>query len=134
MQSLGANTQLIYYALYEGKTDALDANGYKTGEKVKGYSLPHPYRAYVSPNRGSAQGEPFGIELRYTNLMSTCDKTCPIKEDSILWVGVVPETAPYAGGTTPYTHRVVRRAAGLNTILFALEEVSVGCTEKFQSA
>ena len=133
MQSLGANTQLIYYALYEGMTDALDSDGYKTGEKVKGYGTPQPFRAYVSPSKGEASFEPFGINLSYTNLMSTCDKTCPIKEDTVLWVGVVPETRPYAGGTTPYTHRVIRRAEGLNTLLFALEEVTVSC-ESFQSA
>lgn len=128
MQSLGSNMQTIYYALYEGLTDTLDKSGYKTGAKSKVYSVPQPFRVFVSPNKGDAEVQPFGIETQYTNVATTFDLTCPIKEDSILWVGVTPDLTAKGGGNVPYTHSVIRRAKAVNSLLFALKEVEVTCT------
>lgn len=125
MQSLGSNMQTIYYALFEGWTDTLDASGYKTGAKSKSYSVPHPFRVFVSPNKGDAEVEPFGIDTPYTNVATTFDMSCPIKEDSILWVDVTPEMNVPGGGNVPYTHSVIRRAKAVNSLLFALKEVDV---------
>lgn len=125
MQSLGSNMQTIYYALYEGMTDVLDSYGYKTGAKAKAYSSPQPFRIFVSPAKGTAEVEQFGINTDYTNVMSTFDMSCPIKEDSLIWVGVVPEMLPQGGFSVPYTHSVTKRAEGLNSLLFAVKEVSV---------
>ncbi len=124
MQSLGSNMRTIYYALYEGMTDTLDTSGYKTGAKTKTYSVPQPFRVFVSPNKGDAEVEPFGIDTPYTNVATTFDMSCPIKEDSILWVDVVPENVP-GGGNVPYTHSVIRRAKAVNSLLFALKETDV---------
>lgn len=125
MQSLGSNMQTIYYALYEEGTDTLDSSGYKTGAKTKTYSVPQPFRVFVSTNKGDAEVEPFGINTPYTNVATTFDMSCPIKEDSILWVGVTPEIGVPGGGNVPYTHSVIRRAKAVNSLLFALKEVDV---------
>lgn len=125
MQSLGSNMETIYYALYEGVTDMRDSDGYKTGAKSKVYSTPRPFRIFVSPNKGDAEVEPFGISTEYTNIATTFDMTCPIQEDSILWVGVTPDLTAPGGGSVPYTHSVTRRAKSVNSLLFALKEVSV---------
>ncbi len=116
MQSLASNTQQIEYALYLGMTDIL-VDGKKTGEKQKSYSEPQPFRIYVSPNKGEAAVEPFGQTEDYTNLMSTCDMTCPIAEDTILWIGIP--------STQKHNYRVTKVAKGLNTILYAIKKVSV---------
>ncbi len=117
MQSLASNTQKIEYALYQGMQDRL-VNGKKTGEKVKTYSNPQPYRIYVSPSKGEANVEMFGQDAEYTNLMSTCDTSCPIDEDTILWIGKSSQQGKH-------NYRVTRVARGINTILYAIQKVDV---------
>lgn len=125
MQSLRSNQQTVYFSLYLGKTDISNSNGYKTGEKSKTYSKPQPIQIYVSPARGSAEVEQFGINAEYTNVMSTFDTDCPITEDSILWIGKSPFADETEETLTPYTHSVERVAKGLNSILYAVRKVSV---------
>lgn len=124
MQSLRQNRQTVYYALYKGMQDILDANGKKTGEKAKAYTDPEPFEIYVSPNRGAAEVEQFGINENYTNVLSTFDKSLPVKSDSLLWIGVVPVKDENTGRWTPHTHTVIRVAKGLNSILVAAREVN----------
>lgn len=117
MQSLAINTQTIEYALYEGMVD-IYKDGKKTGEKRKQYSTPKQFRIYVSPSKGEAAIEPFGQSEDYTNTMSTANMLCPIKEDTILWIGI-----PSNGNE--HNYRVTRVARGLNSILYAIKKVSV---------
>lgn len=116
MQSLASNTQKIEYALYTGMEDIL-IDGKKTGEKQKGYSEPQTMRIYVSPNKGEAAVEPFGQQEDYTNVMSTCDMSCPITENTILWIGIP--------STQKHNYRVTKVARGLSSILYAIKKVSV---------
>lgn len=117
MREMEINKQKIYYALYNGMTDSVDASGYKTGEKEKSYSDPVPFRINVSPARGNAERDGFGIDLNYSKTMSTADMDCTIAEDSILWIGVEP--------TEPHNYYVVRKAVGLNDIVYAIREVKL---------
>ena len=117
MRELEINKQNIHYALFEGYTDAVDGSGYKTGEKVKTYSAPVPLRINVSPARGNADRDIFGIDCSYTKTMTTADLSCPIQEDSILWIGIAP--------TEPYNYYVVRRAQSLHDIVYAIREVTL---------
>ena len=118
MQSLAINQQTIEYALYTGKTD-IETDGKKTGEKKKTYTSPQKYRIYVSPSKGEAAIEPFGQSEDYTNVMSTTDMNCPIKEDTILWIGIS------SANQKPHNYRVTKVARGLNSILYAIQKVSV---------
>lgn len=115
MQSLMSNQRTIYYALYLGVTD-ITSDGYKTGEKKKDYSAPSAFACNVSPARSPADTEPFGINTDYDRTIVTCDMTCPITEDTILWIGIPT--------TQPYNYKVVRRAESINGLLFAIKEVS----------
>jgi len=117
MRELERNKQRIYYALYTGKVDAVDANGYKTGEKTKSYSDPVPFRINVSPARGNADREIFGIELSYIRTMTTDKLDCPIDVDTILWVG--------RDTSEPHNYIVVRKAQSLNDIVYAIREVTI---------
>jgi hypothetical protein len=118
MQNFSANQQKIEYALYTGMTDIMK-DGKMTGEKQKTYTTPAPLWIYVSPAKGEAVVEPFGLNDEYTNLMSTSDTACPIKEDSILWIGISSQNS------TPHNYRVTKVARGLNSILYAIKKVSV---------
>ena len=117
MRELERNKQRIYYALYTGKVDAVDANGYKTGEKTKSYSDPVSFRINVSPARGNADREIFGIDLSYTRTMTTDKLDCPIDVDTILWVG--------RDTSEPHNYIVVRKAQSLNDIVYAIREVTI---------
>ena len=120
MRELEINKQTIYYALFNGYTDAVDSSGYKTGEKTKTYTTPVAYRINVSPARGNAVREIFGIDCDYTHTMSTADLDCPIAEDSVLWVGITPDN-----NTNP-NFIVVRKSKSLNDIIYGIREVTLG--------
>ena len=117
MRELEINKQLIYYALFEGYTDAVDSLGNKTGEKTKSYSDPTPIRINVSHARGNALREGYGIDTQYDKTMTTGDLNCPIKEDSILWIGVAPEN--------PHNYFVQRVSKSLNDIVYGIKEVKL---------
>lgn len=126
MVSLQSNRQKIYYGELTGYTDIVDSDGYKTGEKEKVYSTPLPFLIYVSPAKGENSWNPYGIGDEYSNVMSTNDRTCPIQEDSVLWVGIDPEIDETTGkATVEHNYIVRRRAEGLNSILFAIKRVDV---------
>ena len=72
----------------------------------------------VSPNRGDASLEMFGTLLDYDRTISTADTTCPINEQTILWL----DGAPTSG---PYTHYVKQRAPWKNSLVFAVKQVEV---------
>lgn len=118
MQSLASNQQKIEYALYTGMTD-IYSNGKKTGEKQKSYATPKELWIYVSPAKGEAVIEPFGQNEDYTNVMSISDPNCPIKEDTILWIGIT------SANSTPHNYRVTKVARGLSSTLYAIKKVSV---------
>lgn len=118
MQNFSANQQKIEYALYTGMED-IKSDGKMTGEKRKAYTTPASLWIYVSPAKGEAIVEPFGLNDEYTNLMSTSDLNCPIKEDTILWIGIS------SANSTPHNYRVTKVARGLNSILYAIKKVSV---------
>ena len=117
MKTLARNKQAIFYALYLGKTEILDENGYFTGEYVKSFAEPVELKINVSPTKGTSDIELFGIETQYSKVMVTSDMNCPINEFSRLWIGI-PKT-------DPHNYVVVRVAKGLNSISYAIQEVSV---------
>lgn len=117
MRELEINKRKIHYALYQGYTDTVDSNGYKTGEKTKTYADPVPFRINVSPARGNADREIFGIDCNYTKTMTTADINCPIQEDTLLWIDVDASDQP--------DYVVVRKAVSLNDIVYAIREVTV---------
>lgn len=125
MVSLAQNRQLIWYAELGEVVDVLDEDGYKTGEKEKSYTTPQSFLIYVAPARGEATWGAFGIGDNYTNVMSTCDKTCPITEDSVLWVGTSPYNDDGTRNDVEHNYIVTKVARGLNSILYGIKKVEV---------
>lgn len=114
MQTMGANMQTIHYALFTGEVMAVDESGYKTGERVKTYDNPMTMRINVSAARGTADVEQFGIATDYERTMVTHDMNCPIKEDTILWIGV--------STNDDWNYSVVKVARSINCISYAIKE------------
>lgn len=122
MKALSRNKQTIWYALLSSVTDETSGQ-YKTGEKVKTYTEPTAIKVNVSAARGTADVEQFGVTDNYDRTIVTDDMTCPIDEQSILWIGISPTDAQ--GNDVPHNYKVVRVALSLNSVMYAIRKVSV---------
>ena len=126
MRSLDRNKQKIYYSLYLGKTPILDEYGNQTGEYETSYATPVALDINVSAARGTSDVEQFGINLNYSKSMVTNDLNCPIDETTRLWVGKDAfETVEEVTTVTPHNYVVVSVARSINSITYAIKEVSV---------
>ena len=117
MKTLNRNKQTIYYALFQEDAAHYDGNGFYSGEFASGYSEAVKARMNVSPARGEATLDQFGINEQYDKALVTDDLNCPITETTILWIGVPP--------TEPHNYVVVRVAKSLNSITYAVRKVDV---------
>lgn len=126
MKTMERNQTEVWYALYGGEAELLDEDGNRTGEYEISYGEPVQTWMVISPAKGSALREPFGIETSYSKTMVTGDIDCPISEDSVLWIGVQPsEEVDGQTVANPYNYKVVRVAKSLNYIVYAIKEVDV---------
>lgn len=123
MKALSRNKQTLYYALYSTKTEVYDSDGSFTGEYTLTYSTPVEVRMNISPANGHTALEQFGIATNYDKVLVTDDMTCPIAEDTVLWIGIEPTVN---GATNPHNFIVNRVAKSLNSIVYGVTEVSVG--------
>lgn len=110
MHTLRRNRKPFTYELYLGKADALDKNGYKTGEKKPVYDSPVTMYARISAARGSTTEEIFGVTTDYTRTIITDNMQCPIDENTRITI----EGDVYC---------VVKVAKSLNHIMVAVKEV-----------
>lgn len=118
MRCLNKNKQTIHYKNYIGKTQILDAQGYRTGEYRLDYSDLIEAKMNVSASRGLASEEMFGIQTNYTKVLVTANTNCSMDEHSIVWID-----KPTDG---PHDYVVVQKAKSLNSIAYAVLEVSAG--------
>ena len=124
MKALLRNKQAFYYANISTTADATDEYGNKTGEQNITYSAPVSVMANISPARGSADLDAFGINADYTKTIVTDDLTLPVDKSTILWIGVEPDKDGEAG-TVKHNYVVVQVAKSLNSMTIAVKEVSV---------
>jgi len=118
MRGLRRNKKTLYYALYQGQEEILDANGLRTGEYQPSYSKPEKIRMNVAPAQDSIDWNPFGISTPYTKVAMTFDLNSPISETSIVWMDKSTDE--------PHNYVVVALARSLNVIAYALREVKNG--------
>lgn len=127
MRGLARNKRDLYYSLYLGTAD-IKEGGLVTGQKKVLYSAPVLVRMNVSPQKGVAAEEIFGINEDYTVTAITTDMSCPIDENSIIWFGIVPTWTVINNEVviTTANNYVVRAVAkSLNSIAYALKKVDV---------
>ena len=97
-----------------------------------GHYVKNPHLARILPElrRRSVIRVAGDKDLQYSKTLVTCNMDCPIDEESVLWVGKDPYVSQVSGSSTisvltPYNYTVTRVAKGLNSIVYALQQVNV---------
>lgn len=128
MTDLQFNKTPFYYATYSTATEdsfTQDEETIYTGEKTVSYSNPVLCRANISPARGSATFEQYGLLKNYDKTIVTCDKTLAINELSVLWVDTAPVLDESGATDTPHDYRVVGKAESINSVTYYIKKVDV---------
>lgn len=123
MKAMERNKSTFYYLLYDGKEPVRDAQGLETGEEKVKYKAAVSMRANVSAASGTAQVEQFGNLVSYDKVIVTEDLSCPMDENTVLFIDKAPEYDEE--GSPLYDYRVKRVATSINSISYAVEKVSV---------
>lgn len=123
MKAMERNKVGFWYLLYDRKEPATDEDGNETGEETVIYRDAVPFRANVSAATGSSQVEQFGNLTGYDKVIVTDDLTCPIDENSVLFLDKEPEYDE--DGKPLYDYMVKRVAKSLNSVSIAVTKVSV---------
>lgn len=123
MKILERNKVALWYQLYDRKEIVEDEYGNETGGSRLIYKPAVKLRVNVSSATGTAQIEQFGNFAGYDKVIVTDDLTCPIDENSVLFVDKLPEYSK--DGTPLYDYVVKRVAKSLNAIAYAIQKVNV---------
>ena len=126
MRSLKKNRRKMQYALYDSEIPIVDENGNEELETMAGYTSPVIFYANLSAGKSKAEESPFGKDVSYDRIISTCDMDLPIDENSIIWVKNKPtynvdgtvngDSADYEVAAPPLD--------GLNSLLIAIKKRS----------
>lgn len=122
MKLMKRNLTPVHYCLYSKRIPLLDDDGYETGEYKVGYGEAVQLLCSVSPATGYAQAEMFGNLESYDKVLITDDMTCPIDENTVLFIDKAPE---FEDGKPKYDYMVRRVAKSLNAISYAVSKVKV---------
>ena len=90
MNCLARNKTTLYYATFKSKTEITDEYGNNTGQYTITYNSPVEWSANIRWDSGAVQLEGFGLNASGTRRIVTCDMTCPIGVDTVLWIGITP--------------------------------------------
>lgn len=123
MRSLERNKINLYYALYKNMEPVLDEQGNDTGQTAPTYYNPVKIRARVSPNKGEANTEAFGLTADYDRVIVTTD-TLPLTETSVLWIDTMPVLNEDGSTATPHDYKVTKVAPDLNVKQYAIKRVT----------
>ena len=131
MRNLKKNERDLYFALYKDDIPIYDENGFEELEGKPGYENPVPFKASLSTGQSDAEESPFGKNVTYDRVISTCDTSLPIDENSLIWVkntpvynadGTVnPDSADYDVAAPPLD--------GLNSLRIAIKKRSKSVVE-----
>ena len=116
MRTVQRNKRTIYYALYNGVTDVVDAEGNLTGEQSASYGELVTARMNISGGKGRAEIELFGIDTPFTKVAVTDDLDTPFDTDTVFWF----ETDP---ATEEHNYRCTGVARTINQVALALAEI-----------
>lgn len=123
MRMMERNKRKFWYLLYDHKEPIVDEDGNESGESRVIYKEAVPFRANVSAATGAVQVEQFGNLTGYDKVIVTGDMSCPIDENTVLFVDKEPEYDE--DGNPLYDYIVKRVARSLNVVAVALAKVSV---------
>ncbi len=110
------------YCLYEGKEPTYDDYGNEVGSKLI-YGDAISLDGNISASQGQSQIEMFGNNISYSKVILVDDMSCPIDEDTVLFVDKEPA---YDEDGSPLKDYVVKQVAKyLDVIAYAIEKVQV---------
>lgn len=125
MKTLARNKQTAWYALCNGKTEVLDANGFRTGQYQVTYSAPVKTAMNIRWDDGAVRLEGFGLNSSGRRRILTDDLNCPITLGTILWIGIEPD-ANGENGAVKHNYAVCEvPQKSLTQIVYIVEEVNV---------
>lgn len=122
MKLMNRNKIPVYYCLYKGKKALLDEEGNETSEYEVEYKRPAKLMCSVSHATGYAQMDMFGKLDSYDKVLITDDTTCPIDENTVLFVDKRPD---FRQGKPAFDYVVQRVAKSPNSISYAIAKVRV---------
>lgn len=123
MKLLRRNLSTVWYCLYKGREPILDEEGCETGETRILYRRPKRLLCSVSPAAGSAQAYLFGNLTAYDKVLVTDELSCPIDENTVLFIDKRPAFSEE--GVPLGDYRVRRTARSINYISYAVSRVEV---------
>jgi len=123
MRVMERNKSVYWYLLYDRKEPVKDEEGHETGDTRVVYKEAVKRRGKVSAATGSAPGGPVGNFISYDKVIVTDDLTCPIDENTVLFIDKSPEYDD--DGNPLYDYIVKRVAKSLNSISYAVSKVTV---------
>ena len=131
MRNLKKNSRTMYYALYDSEIPIYDEDGNPELETMAGFKEPVQFKASLSTGQSDAEESPFGKNVTYDRVISTCDMSLQIDENSLIWVkskpvynadGTVnPDSADYEVAAPPLD--------GLNSLRIAIKKRSKSVVE-----
>lgn len=123
MRVMERNKSAYWYLLYDRKEPVKDKEGHETGDTRVVYKEAVKRWDNVSAATGSTQVEQFGNFISYDKVIVTDDLTCPIDENTVLFIDKSPE---YDDDGNPLYNYIVKRVAkSLNSISYAVSKVTV---------
>lgn len=122
MKIMERNKQTFWFCQFLGTAPIEDEDGYETGTQTL-YSEAESFRANVSAASGAVQLQQFGNFTEYDKVIVTGDTTCPIGEETVLFLDKEPEYDE--DGKPLYDYIVKRVARSLNAVSIAVAKVSV---------
>lgn len=123
MKVMERNKRTFWYCLYDRKEPIIDEDGNETSEEQTFYKPAQSLRANISAASGSSQVEQFGNLAGYDKVIVLDDTSCPIDENTVLFIDKEPEYGE--DGNPMYDYRVKRVAKSLNSVSIAATKVSV---------
>lgn len=114
----------LYYRLYTGEIEVTDEYGNYVGVE-RTFSNPVAFKANISPPSGEDVIEIFGATERYDRVIQTCDMTCPIDENSVLYIDTTPSFDEQTGEWSAHDYIVSRVSPSVNTIRIGCTKVNV---------
>jgi hypothetical protein len=129
MRTAEINKQTIWYANQTSLVANTDVSDNETGEFSPGYSDPVEIALNISPARGKAILDQFGVNVNYDKKMvADSDLELPFEVGkTVFWVDVVPVIE--SGGSTNTPHDMVLAAypgISINGAMYAVKYVKVG--------
>lgn len=97
--------------------------GFYTGEKNTRYSRPVEMMGNISAVTGESVVAEFGTYDDYSKVILITDMTCPVDENSVLWIDRVPTYDGQGHITNTPDYAVRHVAKTLNVIAYAIAKV-----------